>query len=294
MRAPGGGRGGRLGAGSRRLAIALLLAGAACTRTEPLPDPDVVARLAGEPIRNAEFEAHLRTILGEQGEALASEALSQLLDQFLIERLLVRAAVEAGRVEPGADAASAADALLALEPRPAPTEGDIAAWFARNRARLALPERVELAEIRTEDRLAAERARREILAGADFAATAGRVSTGPAAERGGRQGVFARDELPPAFAAVVFRLDVGGVSEVVEADSTFHLFQVLSRRSAEEPTLEGARARALAALDAERADRSLARIVAAARSRYAVEVFDRNLPFAYRGTFPLARSHDKR
>jgi peptidyl-prolyl cis-trans isomerase C len=280
--------------GALLLGAGLALAGAACTRTEPLPDPDVVARLAGEPIRNAEFETHLRTILGEQGEALASEALSQLLDQFLIERLLVRAAVDAKRVEPGADAASAADALLALEPSAPPGEDEIAAWFTRNRARLALPERVELAEIRTEERFAAERARREILAGADFAETARRVSTGPAAERGGRQGVFAREELPPAFAAVVFRLDVGGVSEVVESDSTFHLFQVLSRRPAEEPTLAGSRERAVSALEAERADRALARVVAAARSRYAVEVFDRNLPFAYRGTFPLARSHDKR
>jgi hypothetical protein len=46
--------------------------------------------------------------------------------------------------------------------------------------------------------------------------------------------------------------------------------------------------------DAERADAALARLVADARSRYAVEVFDRNLPFAYRGSFPISRPYEKR
>ena len=185
------------------------------------------------------------------------------------------------------------DALLAVEPASPPTESEIASWYESHRTRLARPERVELAEIRTEDRLAAERARREIVAGAEFGEMARRVSSGPAADRGGRQGVFAREELPPAFAAVVFRLEEGAVSEVVEADASFHLFQVVARHPAAEPTLEEARGEALAALAAERADRALARVVSEARSRYALEVFDRNLPFAYRGTYPRARTHDK-
>jgi hypothetical protein len=38
----------------------------------------------------------------------------------------------------------------------------------------------------------------------------------------------------------------------------------------------------------------VARLLAEARTRYAVEVFDRNLPFAYKGKFPVARPYENR
>ncbi len=277
---------------------AALLAGTlwtvACAPETALPGPDVVARLDGADVLHSDFEAHLERNLGDGGEALASEALSQLLDQFLVERLLARLAVDRGLVPAGGDPVGAADALLGSRPTPAPTEVEIATWFAAHRAELARPERVELAQILTQDRVTAERARREILAGADFAAAAHRVSTDPAAGSGGVQGVFAREDLPPAIGALIFRMKEGEVSDVVEADYGFLLFRVLRRWPAENPDLAGARSEIESRLAAEHADRALARLVSEARSRYAVEVFDRNLPFVYRGSFPITRPYDKK
>jgi peptidyl-prolyl cis-trans isomerase C/foldase protein PrsA len=273
---------------------ALALALAACAPEPPRPDPDVVARLAGEEVRHADFEAHLRRAIGESGAGLASEALSQLLDQYLTERLLARLAADRGLVATGAEPGVAAEALLAAAPRAAPTEAEISAWYESHRAALARAERVELQQILTEDRLAAERARREILAGADFATVARRVSVDPAAASGGQSGVLGREDLPPAFAEIVFRLPEGGVSEVIAADYGFHVFKVVRRLEAEVPALGAARAEIAARLVAERADQALARLVQEARSRYAVEVFDRNLPFLYRGAYPVARPYEKK
>ena len=271
----------------------LALALAACA-PEPLrPDPDVVARLGDEPVRHADFEAHVRSAAGEAGAGLASEALSQLLDQYLTERLLARLAVERGLVEAGAEPAAAAEALLAAAPRPVPTGSEIAAWYSAHRAELARAERVELAQILTEDRLAAERARREILAGADFATVARRISADPSSGAAPAR-VFGREDLPPAFAEIVFALPAGGVSEVVAADYGFHVFQVVRRLPAQVPELDQVRDEVTARLVAERADQALARLVQDARSRYAVEVFDRNLPFIYRGAFPVARPYEKK
>ena len=45
-------------------------------------------------------------------------------------------------------------------------------------------------------------------------------------------------------------------------------------------------------LGGARADRAYARLVTEARSRYAVQVFDRNLPFVYHGKFPVARPYE--
>ena len=311
-RAAGGHRCGRRGAGHaggargvrpaprlRRVvrdwaaAAALIAALAGCAPSEPLPDPEVIARLGGEPIRNADFEAHLRSILGGEGEALESEALSQLLDQFLTERLLVRSAVDRGgssRARPrrGRRTRCSPSSPRRRRPNPrSPPSTRAIAPGSRGRSGSSWRRSVP----RTGWRPSARGARS--WPGAEFGEVARRVSSGPAADRGGRQGVFAREELPPAFAAVVFRLEEGAVSEVVEADASFHLFQVVARHPAAEPTLEEARGEALAALAAERADRALARVVSEARSRYALEVFDRNLPFAYRGTYPRARTHDK-
>ena len=78
------------------LAGALALA-AACSRQPPAPGPDVVARLAGDDVRYADFEGYLRGNVGESAGALASEALSNLFDRFLTEAALTRLAVERRR-----------------------------------------------------------------------------------------------------------------------------------------------------------------------------------------------------
>jgi len=271
--------------------LALALAG--CSPEPPRPDPDVVARLGGEPVRHADFEAHLRRAAGEAGAGLASEALSQLLDQFLTERLLARLAADRGLVDAAATPAAAAEALLAAAPRPAPTAAEVAAWYAAHRAAFARGERVELAQILTSDRIAAERARREVLAGADFGTVARRVSEVPSSGAAPTRR-FGREDLPPAFAEVVFALPEGGVSEVIPADYGFYVFRVVRRLPAQVPELGEVRDEVVARLVAERADQALARLVQEARSRYAVEVFDRNLPFLYRGAFPVSRPYEKK
>lgn len=267
---------------------------AACSRLPPPPGPDVVARLAGEDLRYAEFEEYLRTNLGESGGALASEALSRLFDGFLTEESLRRLAVERELVAADAPRAAAAEALLAAAPPPAPAAAEIAAYHAAHAADFRRPERVELRQILTEDRLSAERARRELAAGTPFATVVSRLAGAGGSASSGDQGTLARDELPPAFADLVFRLQDGGVSDVLAADYGFHVFQVVRRLPAETLPLEAARAEIVARLAAERADAALARLVAEARSRYAVEVFDRNLPFNYRGAFPVARPYEAR
>jgi PPIC-type PPIASE domain len=291
---PAPGRARRRRVGVHAVLLPALLGVAACAPKEPLPGPDIVARIAGADVRHSDFEAYLRRNLGEGGEALTSEALSQLLDQFLTERLLGRLATDRGLAATGATAARAADALLAAEPRAEPTAAEIQAWYEAHRAALARPERVELAQILTESREAAEKARREIKAGADFASVARQVSADPAASRGGQSGVFAREDLPPGFADLVFQLPEGGVSDVIATDYGFHVFKVLRHLPADQPSLDEVRGQVLDRLRGERADAAMARLVAEARSRYAVRVYDRNLPFSYRGTYPVSRPYEKK
>jgi hypothetical protein len=278
----------------RALSAIALGAALACGGEERLVGPDVVARVGGAEIAHARFADYLQTNLGEPGGALESEALSSLLDGFLEEQLLVRLAVDKGLVAGVPPPARAVESLLGADPAPPITETAIASYYASHAEDLRESERVVLRVLRTDDRAAAERARRELAVGADFAAVARRLSLDPTADEGGVQGALARDELPPPLAEVAFRLPPGRVSEIVATPAGFYLVRVDERLPERVPALDEVRDEIRRRLVGARADRALERFVAEARSRYAVEVFDRNLPFVYSGAFPVSRPYENR
>jgi parvulin-like peptidyl-prolyl isomerase len=266
----------------------------ACAREPQLPAPNVVARIGEREIAYARFETYLERNLsgGGGGGALASEALSRLFDQFIEEECLLRLAEQRGVTAVHGRGVDAIGELMARQPRSAPTAAAIAAEFERRRPELARPERVHLRQILVEDRLVAERARRELLSGAAFDEVVARATPAGSAPAGADQGELTRDELPAAFAPVVFALPDGGVSEVVPAGYGYHVFEVVRRIPAHEPTLEEASGTIREALERAAADAAFRALVREARSRYTLEVYDRNLPFSYRGSLPTSRPHE--
>ena len=148
---------------------------------------------------------------------------------------------------------------------------------------------MRLRQILTADRKAAEEARRQIAAGTPFEEVSRRLSRGPRADGGGVQGELARGDLPPSFADLIFALKPGEVSRVVPAEYGFHLFQVIEREPAEVVPLAAARGEILAKLRQQRADQLLRSLVQEARSHYNVKVYERNLPFAYQGSYSHAQ-----
>lgn len=280
----------RAGVGAAIASLALAAAG--CRQEAALPSPDLVAKIGDRALRSAAFEAYLERNLGESGGGLASEVLSRLFDQFVREEMLAMLAREKGLIDETAPAADAVEPLLAANPVPEPTSSEIAAYFAAHAAELARPARVHLRQILVDDRLVAERARRELIGGLAFDAVLAKVSVPGSPPAGGDQGILARDELPPAFADLILRLEVGKVSEVVAADYGFHLFEVVERWPAESPAAEEVAPEIRRRLRESAADARLKALFADAQSRYTVTVYDRNLPFNYRGSFPISRPHE--
>ena len=283
-RAWGTGRGdGGEGPGRAALLLALLLA--ACARPAP-PPPDVVARVGDQQVRYSEFEDYVARTAGDAESVLASDVLSQLFDQFLDEKVLVRLAEARGLLREGERGPrDAIEALLREDRGDEPAEEEIALYYERRRQEFVRPERVRLRQILTEDRAAAEQALQQLAAGDEFIEVARRLSRDPSAQTGGYQGELAREDLPPAFADVIFSLKPGEASRVVPAEYGFHIFQVIDRSPAGAVPLEDAREEIVERLRQERADRRLAELVREGRSQYNVEVHGRNLPFNYQGSY---------
>ena len=296
-------------AAAAAVALAWATLSAAACRREPPPSPDAVARIDGQEVRYGRFAAYLTRAVGDGDEGLGSDALSALFDQFVDEQLLARLAADRGLAAAAGGPRQAVAALLADRGSGAapaePSAAEVAAYYAAHRGDFVRPERVRLRQILAEDRATAERAAREIAAGADFQAVARRLSAasrggsvggGPAAAGGSvgdDLGELSRADLPPAYADTLFSLKPGAVSRIIPADYGFHIFQVVDHLPPETLPLADVAEEIRDRLERESADRRLAALVASCRKRYNVEVYARNLPFDYEGTYrdTKTRSH---
>lgn len=269
-----------------RVAAALFCAGlfSSC-RQPPAIDADVAVRIDGEEVSYGEFEAYLRDNADSGDGALESELQSRLFDQFLDEQLILRLAIERGMVEPGADQRQALGFLLRAHPTPVWPQSQLRAYYLAHKADFQRPEEVHLRQILVADRAAAEQARQAILNGEEFAAVAARFSQAPNAQLGGDQGRLSRDDLPAAYADVIFSLAPGAVSDVVPVDYGFHLFEVVARYPAELAPMEEVAGEIRRALERQRIDELVESFIHEARERYNVTVFPANFPFDYRGDY---------
>ncbi len=88
----------------------------------------------------------------------------------------------------------------------------------------------------------AKRLQSQLYAGKKFSELARRYSLSPDAKVGGDLGFVARGVMPSQFDDVLFRLNVGQVSDVVSTEYGFHLFKVLEKKPARKKELFEVRA----------------------------------------------------
>jgi peptidyl-prolyl cis-trans isomerase C len=272
----------------RSRAACLLLSAALAGCGPAGPSPDAVARVDGMEVSYADFARYVEAETDSPASTLEGPVLSRLLDQHLNERLLARLALERGLVEPRAGHRQVLSALLASAPSEEPERSEVLARYQERTGELTLPDRVRLRQVLTESRERAEAAAAELGAGADFADVARRYSEDPSAPYGGIQGELAREDLPEDFAELIFGLEPGEVSPIVEADYGYHVFLVTERLPGRVLPFEEAEPALAEALREERTKGWLADLVAEARSRYTVRVYERNLPFDYQGAYSPA------
>lgn len=242
-----------------------------CDRNTPREDPrdfdlsdpgkriHVILRIEDSFYYNLDFERHLRLLLGEEFKDLDPASLTRLMDSFVENRILLKAAEKkniavsweeqkqglarmANESWPNEqsgppDEVQAADFverliikkyIAELAKDVEISEDDIGLYYEQNKRDFLRPERVAVSQIL----LSSEQKAVEVLEsikGAPlevFREVAGNVSLGAEASRGGEMGFFEMNQLPSEMEKIIFSLKEGEVSQVVESAYGFHIFRV--------------------------------------------------------------------
>lgn len=278
-----------------------------CFLREPKTPPGIVARVGPRLVGIEEFKNYLSRNTGTELAQISPEAASPLLDQYIDEVLLSEFAA-ANNMEVPTDKVAAAvreDAGSTIDSKrdelrraaliasltqsvTPPSDSEILEFYNQNSSEFRIPEQVSIRQILVRDRETAETVVAKLRAGGDFAKLSVEHSTAPNADRGGEIGFVARGQLPKIFEDVIFRLEPGQFSPIVEADANFHIFLVEEHAPTRTIPIEEVRSAIRIKLEADSADRKVRETLEAARGTFPVTILTRRLPFAYMGSYPIA------
>ena len=118
----------------------------------------------------------------------------------------------------------------------------------------------------------AEKLRKELAGGADFAQLARENSSCPSNKQGGDLGFFSKGKMVPEFEKAAFALQPGGVSEVVETRFGYHIIKLAELKKPEEIALDAARGKITEYLRAQKTNAAVEEFVGAARKEAKIEL----------------------
>ena len=262
------------------ITAALVLAIGACTNTTA---PNLVASVDGEPLVYQGFSEYVEANVGRRAEALDSEVLQALFDEFLDEIIARRIAAQ--EVPAGTPRERAFEVWIDGLPVEDPSQEEVLQRFQSDVEARLLPRRVILRQIVTETFEQAFAVRQEILAGAPFAAVADRLAQHQFAPAGGLQGVLTEQDLPRNVAQEVFALPEATVSSIVEMEFGFAVFQVDQFLQEEQLEFANMHDRLHREMTTERRQQRLSQRVHDYRTAEHVTIYPGNLPFDYQGAY---------
>ena len=281
----------------------------------------VQGKLRGRPVLrveksefvNADFRGYLEATAEDAG-GLPEESLSRLFDRFVDEKILLEAARARGislsedekkeylaRIaarsisasDPGASEAvpakGAFDRLLVekyifLVVRDARVESvEVLDYYEQHKKDFLHQGRIQVSQILvdTEEKAVSVLRRLERTGEAEFRTIAREESLGPEAAKGGVMGVFLPGDLPVDMEKVIFALDEGRTSQVVESAYGFHVFRLDKRYPPALQTESEAAPEIQKRILAQKIKDSLAAHLAGLKDTLSWQTFTENLFFTY-------------
>jgi parvulin-like peptidyl-prolyl isomerase len=217
-----------------------------------------VLTVAEREFSNADLRSYLEAT-GAAAKGLPPESLSRLFDRFVDEMILLEAARERG-IALSEDEKREYLARLAVDPfaeagpgreGPAPPEGafdrllvekyiflvssdarvdeaEVRDYYETHKKDFLRQGRIQVSQIlvASEETAVSVLRRLERTGEREFRRLAVEESIGPEASRGGLMGVFEQGDLPADMEKVIFSLEEGRTSQIVESAYGFHIFRL--------------------------------------------------------------------
>jgi parvulin-like peptidyl-prolyl isomerase len=273
-------------------------------------------KINDQEIPYSDYEAYLKASFGEDIPPVEeAETRSRLLDQFIEERLLLQMAegqkirVEDAKVDayltglgagtdagPGGKPVDAAfreqirhnlliqeykDRVLLREVRVEPEE--VEAYYRDHPDEFRESRAVVLRQILLEDADEAKRIRARLKESPDqFQVLAEQHSASP--DRG-QPRPYEESELPESIRPMVFALEPGQVSDVVEEGGKYRIFQAVDRHEGKNQSLDEVRKKIEVVLLQRKAEDSMDRALSGLKSTARIKIYRKNLPFTYSGDY---------
>lgn len=229
-------------------ALALAQSAISPLAAQGAPSPDtVVVRVDGQPITEADIAAAIEEL--GSGTAQMDDAQKRAYAlEYLVDLKIVSGAGDRERLEENPELKKRLElarqrvimeALLTREGRRGATEPAMRAFYDETVKALKPEPEVRARHILVETEDAAKSALERVRKGEDFAAVATELSKDPGSGKdGGDLGYFTKDRMVPEFAEAAFKLDKGGVSEIVKSQFGFHVIKVEDKRDRQPPPFD--------------------------------------------------------
>ena len=118
----------------------------------------------------------------------------------------------------------------------------------------------------------ADKLRKELAGGADFAALAKGNSTCPSSQQGGDLGSFGKGQMVPPFEKAAFALKPGEVSDVVETQFGYHIIKLTERNPAATVDFKDAKAKIEEFLKGQKVNEAIQKYLTDTRKTAKIEI----------------------
>ncbi len=230
--------------------------------SDPRNRNSTILEIEGTLYSNSDLDKYVRAILGDDQEALTVISLSRLFDNFIEEKLLLKAVrmtnmilTEREKEEYLAklsEELSAEENQISLDEMDTDmlferlliekytyelirnievTDDEIKEYYDLNRRDFLQSERVRVSQIllETEDKAIIVMEKVKASSEEEFRKVAQEESVGLEALKGGEMGVFEMGQLPFEMESVIFSLEEEEIGPIVESSYGFHIFRVDER-----------------------------------------------------------------
>jgi len=252
-----------------------------------------LAEVGDDRVEIEPFQVYLEEASGQPWQGVSARVASKLLDQYLERQVLIEAAGqreiftnrELTKLGPG-EMTWLLPQLCG--PPPEPSTEDVEREVELRLVE-PLPAQAHVRQILVDSLEQAENARQRLAEGDDFVTVSRELSRAPNAMDGGELGTIFEGSLPEEVDHVVFSLASGEISDPVQGQSGYHIFQVLEMIPAGPPDRSEAESSVRMELTEQGAREHTRRCIEDLVSEVGVEVKPSNLWFAYDGRYGEGR-----